>query len=154
MREDLIKELQEQEASLIFTSFSRDNALELGNMIVQTAKQKQVVIAVEIILNDLPVFKHSMEGTTLRHDMWLKRKANTVKFSQGSSLLFGQLLAETGKPLDTGLYLSFQDYTVLGGGFPLKIDGVGTVGSISVSGLPDVEDHGIIVEVLTKYLKK
>ncbi len=110
-------------------------------------------IATEIIFNGLVVFKHSMRGTSARHDIWLKRKANTVTLSLNSSYLFGELLAQDGKTLDDGLHLSYDDYAVLGGGFPLIIAGVGVVGSICVSGLPHEEDHALVVEALELYIE-
>lgn len=153
MSQNLIQKLKNQEASLVFESFSRDTALDLGVAIVNLAKSKGVNIATEITLNGIVVFKHSMEGTTMRHDIWLKRKSNTVKLSLSSSLLFGELLAQDGRTLDGDLYLSYDDYVILGGGFPLSVKGVGVVGSICVSGLPHTEDHGIIVEALEEFLK-
>ncbi len=153
MSEDLVKKLRSQQETLVFESFSRDTALELGNALIQEAKKRNVLIATEITMNGLVVFKHSMEGTSIRHDIWLRRKANTVKLSLGSSLLFGETLELEGRSLDKDLYLSYDDYVVLGGGFPLNVKGVGTVGSICVSGLPHTEDHGIIVDVLSEFLK-
>ncbi|MFI3230756.1 MAG: heme-binding protein [bacterium] len=150
--QNLIQQLKEQQDTLVFNTFSRNIALDLGNAIINLAKSKGLNIATEIIFNGIVVFKHSMEGTGLRHDIWLKRKANTVALSLGSSLLFAETLAQDGRTLDGDLYLSYDDYVILGGGFPLIIEGVGIVGSICVSGLPHLDDHGIIVEALQSFL--
>lgn len=153
MSKEISDKLRKQEETLVFETFTKDTALELGNAIVKTAKDKGVGIAVEITLNDFVLFKHSMEGTTIRNDYWLKRKANTVKFALTSSWLFSQWLEENKKSLDKDLYLSHEEYAVLAGGFPLKVKGVGTVGSICVSGLFHTDDHDLIVETLEKFLE-
>lgn len=152
MDQNIIQQLKAQEDSLVFESFSRNTALELGNTIIDIAKSKNANIATEITLNGIVVFKHSMEGTGLRHDIWLKRKSNTVMLALTSSLLFAETLANDNRTLDGDLYLSYSDYVILGGGFPLNVKGVGLVGSICVSGLPHTEDHAIIIEALQNFL--
>jgi uncharacterized protein (UPF0303 family) len=45
-----------------------------------------------------------------------------------------------------------MDYAACGGGFPIRLKGVGLVGSISYSALPHLEDHDFVVKVLSKFL--
>ena len=51
-----------------------------------------------------------------------------------------------------GTGLSASDYVLAGGGFPITVKGVGVVGGIGVSGLPEREDHAVIVEALCEHL--
>lgn len=154
MSDDLMKKLEEQEKTLIFDSFTRENAFDLGNTVVKTAKKKGVGVSVEIIVNGLLIYKHSMEGATGRHDIWLKRKANTVNLELKSSLRFGEIMARDGRDINKDLYLSYEEYAIIGGGFPIFIRDVGIVGSISVSGLAHVEDHNLVIESIKEYLNK
>ncbi|MGG1984704.1 heme-binding protein [Serratia nematodiphila] len=41
-----------------------------------------------------------------------------------------------------------RDYSVHGGAFPLTLTGLGCVGSISISGAPQKEDHQLLVSTL------
>jgi uncharacterized protein (UPF0303 family) len=44
--------------------------------------------------------------------------------------------------------LPARDYAMDGGAFPLFVEGVGCVGTVAVSGLPQREDHALVVDVL------
>jgi uncharacterized protein (UPF0303 family) len=46
-----------------------------------------------------------------------------------------------------------KDYSTHGGSFPIFVAGAGCVGTITVSGLPQREDHGLVVSVLQDYLQ-
>jgi uncharacterized protein (UPF0303 family) len=39
-----------------------------------------------------------------------------------------------------------------GGGFPITVKGAGIIGVIAVSGLPEREDHGVVVDALCDHL--
>ena len=41
-----------------------------------------------------------------------------------------------------------------GGGFPLNVTGAGMVGILLISGLPQVQDHLLGVEVIAEYLAR
>ena len=41
------------------------------------------------------------------------------------------------------------DYATDGGSFPLNVEGAGVVGSVTVSGLPQRDDHNLVVEALS-----
>jgi uncharacterized protein (UPF0303 family) len=49
--------------------------------------------------------------------------------------------------------LELKDYAPHGGCFPIFLAGTGCVGTITVSGLPQREDHMLVVSVLQEYLK-
>jgi uncharacterized protein (UPF0303 family) len=45
-------------------------------------------------------------------------------------------------------------YAAHGGAFPILIRGTGCVGTVAVSGLPQVEDHRFVVDQLEKFLTR
>ena len=44
-----------------------------------------------------------------------------------------------------------RDYAPHGGSFPILLSGTGYVGTITVSGLPQREDHSLVVETVAGY---
>jgi uncharacterized protein (UPF0303 family) len=50
--------------------------------------------------------------------------------------------------------LPVADYAEAGGSFPLAIDGTGVVGSVTISGLADRDDHELVVEALCAVLER
>ena len=49
-------------------------------------------------------------------------------------------------------YLSSMEFSAHGGAFPLILKGTGPVGTITVSGLPQEEDHALVVETVRAFL--
>jgi uncharacterized protein (UPF0303 family) len=50
--------------------------------------------------------------------------------------------------------LSEETHAVHGGGLPLNVVGLGLTGILLLSGLPQVEDHLLGVEIITEYLAR
>jgi uncharacterized protein (UPF0303 family) len=44
------------------------------------------------------------------------------------------------------------EYAAHGGAFPLRVPHIGVVGVVTVSGLPQAEDHALVVEAIEDYL--
>ena len=62
-----------------------------------------------------------------------------------------RLLCES-KSVDfhTRYRLPREDFAASGGGVPIFVSGVGVVGAATVSGLPDVEDHQLVVAAMRR----
>ena len=56
------------------------------------------------------------------------------------------------RTLAESMYLDEKDYAAHGGCVPLVVKGVGFVGTVTVSGLPQREDHELVVEALREHL--
>lgn len=148
----ILKGLEMQEEILQFTHFTNEDAWELGNMIVAEAKKRGLPVAVSIRLNnDYIVFQYASNGTNLHNENWMRRKQNTVKRMEKSSLHLYTSLKKSGKTL-SDLCMDDRDYACHGGGFPIRIEEVGVIGSIIVSGINHVADHDLIVKCVGKYL--
>lgn len=150
--EEIMTILEMQEEILQFTHFTNGDAWELGSLMVEEAMIRQLTVAISIRLNSgLVVFQHCLDGTKLHNEQWMQRKFNTVKVMECSSLGLYMRLRENEQTM-TELCLDELEYACCGGGFPIRIEEVGVIGAIMVSGLNHVADHDFIVKSLIKYL--
>ena len=92
-----------------------------------------------------------MDGTTLYNDRWLDRKENTVRLMEKSSLRVYMELKMNEETLEDML-LDPREYAACGGGFPIRVEEAGVVGTVAVSGLDHVSDHDLLIKSISKYL--
>ena len=150
--EELSSVLQMQEEILQFSSFTNADAWELGNLIVAEAAKRGAAVLVRIRLNNgYTVFQYGMDGTTLYNEQWLIRKENTVRVTEQSSLRFYMDLRQSQENMEER-FLDPREYAACGGGFPIRVEEVGVIGTIAVSGLDHVSDHDLLVKCISKYL--
>ncbi len=140
-----------QEARLRFPSFGLGTAWDLGTRIRELAASRDQAVLVEVRLGGRPVFLSAMPGTGTANADWARRKANTVELTDHSTYRLGQTVSEEGT-LHERMGLSLRDYAVAGGGFPIFLSSGLRIGAVIVSGLPQREDHKLIVEVLCEML--
>jgi uncharacterized protein (UPF0303 family) len=84
----------------------------------------------------------------------VRRKVNSVYRFQRSSYRVGRESALQGKPFDASRGVDPMDHAAAGGGFPIHIWGTGIVGAVTVSGIPQRQDHGFVVDMLCRFLKQ
>ena len=149
-----VNKIMEQEERLQFEKFDNETAWEIGCMLVEMARERKHAVAIDITRCRQQLFHAAMPGSAVDNDCWLRRKVNTVYNFGYSSLIVEAQVKESGESLMESRGLPNDQYAASGGAFPVKIKGVGMVGSIAVSGLPSECDHGLIVECLEKYLNK
>jgi uncharacterized protein (UPF0303 family) len=148
-----LKTLLSQEEKLQFESFSNNDALQLGLIIVNIAKEEiKKGIAVHIETDEYTLFTHFMEGTSADNHYWVNAKKNTVKKYGNSSLYIGEMYKEQGTTFHEATKLSAEEYQAEGGSFPLIITGQGRIGTVTVSGLTGQEDHAVAVEGIKRFL--
>ncbi|KAG8710576.1 hypothetical protein FRC08_016983 [Ceratobasidium sp. 394] len=87
--------------------------------------------------------------------VWVEGKRNVVRRFNHSSYYMGRKLAAAGKTQESA-NLPFPEYATHGGAFPVWLHNAPSspVAVIVVSGLPQRDDHMIIVETLTEYIPK
>ncbi|MEO3746925.1 heme-degrading domain-containing protein [Plantactinospora sp. B5E13] len=146
-------ELQEQEERLQFDRFDHDDAWELGNLLVRLARERGLAVTVDIRLGDHQLFHCALAGTTADNDDWIERKIRVVRRFGHSSYLVGQSFRDRGTTFEEQTpHLDPARYAAHGGCFPIILRGTGPVGTVTVSGLPQLDDHRLVVEALDLFL--
>jgi uncharacterized protein (UPF0303 family) len=147
-----LDQLREQERTLVLGSLDENGAVDIGLSILGTATARDLPITIEVRLGDRVVFRAARNGTGATNDQYVAGKARLVE-RFGHSSLFERLRYEAeGTTFEAATGLTFPQYAPHGGGFPLVVEGAGRVGVVIVSGLPQVDDHALIVECLTLLL--
>lgn len=149
-----LKGLLLQEEELQFTRFNADVAWQLGCDFAARAEADHLSITVDITHGDHQLFHLSRPGTSADNDEWVKRKTRLVYRFGHSSLYMGELLRSKGKKLEEAYLISESEYAPHGGCFPIVIRGSGMIGTVTVSGLTQEDDHQVVVDVLRDYLKR
>jgi uncharacterized protein (UPF0303 family) len=148
-----IAELEDQEQRLQFTRFDNHDAWVLGSRLVELATTRELAVTIDIRRHGQQLFHAALPGTTPENDSWIERKIRVVDRFAASSLLVRLRLAESGRTLDQDLGVDPALYAAHGGCFPLRIRDVGVVGTVAVSGLPQVQDHALVVVAIESVLR-
>jgi uncharacterized protein (UPF0303 family) len=152
-RAEIIAVVRKQEALALFAAFNEETAFDLGSAIYTIARSKRSPVVINIRTSERALFHAAMPGATPDNDQWVRRKSNVVLRFHQSSLLYGQSMAEKGRTIGQEWGLDPLDYAGHGGSFPIRVKKVGVVGAITVSGLPQLDDHRMIIEALDQFLK-
>ena len=140
--------------TLELESLSQKEAIEIGEIALDFGFARGLTIAVEVRLKEWTVFHASLPGSTPENDSWIARKARVV-IATGNSTMFERVLAEEqGIDWYAVKGLPEETHAIHGGGLPLNVKGMGCVGILLISGLPQVQDHLLGVEVLTEFLAR
>ncbi|HEY0702390.1 MAG TPA: heme-degrading domain-containing protein [Candidatus Acidoferrales bacterium] len=142
-----------QEKKLQFQKFDSSVAWAIGTALKAEAEKRGVSVSIDIQLGNHPLFSYAMPGTTPDNLDWIRRKKNVVNRYHRSSYSVGLKHEKSGTTLQNRAGLELKDYAPHGGCFPILLAGTGCVGTITVSGLPQRDDHMMVVEVLQTYLK-
>ena len=146
-----IAAIARQEKELILPAFDNDTAWRIGLTLRELALARNQKIVADIRRFGSPhqqLFYTAFPGTTPDNQRWVARKINTVARFHKSSYHVGRLLEQSGLSFSARYNLHEEDYATHGGCFPLIVEGAGIVGAVTVSGLPQREDHNLVVEAL------
>lgn len=147
-----IEKIIEQERGLVFAEFNENTAFEIGAAIRERAVRESLGLVADVRLWDRPLFYCAMPGTTADNPDWVRRKANLVQRMQKSTY---RIVLETG--FEDRLFperraLPATEFAIAGGGFPLRVKGIGVVGVATVSGLKERDDHEVVVAAVCAVL--
>ena len=140
-----------QESTIILPAFTPEIAWQLGTLLRDLAIARKYSIVVDVRRFGSPhqqLFYTALEGSTPDNARWVQRKVNTVARMHRSSYRIGLTLALEKISFTDRYGLPDADYAAHGGCFPLRVAAAGIVGAVTVSGLPQREDHNLVVEAL------
>ena len=150
--DDDIAAIARQEADLHFDSFSEADAFRLGALVHAEATRRALALVVNIRTAARTLFHAATPGTAPDNDEWVRRKSNTVLRVNRSSYGFGLGLAKRGDSIGPGRGMELADFATHGGAFPIHVRATGVVAALTVSGLPQREDHRLAVWAICRYL--
>lgn len=142
--------LDEEQAQLALVHFDYADAWRLGALMQEEAARRKLPVAIEICHGDAVVFFALMPGATSDNPDWTRRKRAVALRFHKSSLYMRLLCERHGWTFAERFRLPPNDFAASGGGVPITVRGVGVVGAASVSGLPDVDDHGLVITALER----
>ena len=143
-----------EEQILTLPSLSAAEALEVGEIAKSLGMARNLPIATEVRLGDWIIYHASLPGSKPENDWWMSRKARVVMLKHHSTMYERVSAEERGVDWHKENNLLDETHAIHGGGLPLITENEGFVGVLLISGLPQVEDHLLGVEVLTEFLAR
>ena len=147
-----IAQLALQEERLRFDRLGEDDAWALGSQMRAAAQAQGLPLVIDIRIGNRPLFYAALPGTTPENPDWVRRKVNTVMRFHRSSYRVGREHELRGRQLDATRGVDPMDYAAAGGGFPIHLRGTGVIGAVTVSGVPQREDHNFVARSLSDFL--
>ena len=147
-------QLLNEEQILTLPSLDLTEALEIGEIAKSLGQVRNLPIAVEVRFLDWIIYHASLPGSKPENDWWMSRKARVVMLKHHSTMYERVSAEERGVDWHKENNLLDETHAIHGGGLPLITKDDGFVGVLLISGLPQVEDHLLGVEVLTEFLAR
>ncbi|MGW4105280.1 heme-degrading domain-containing protein [Streptomyces sp. NPDC004976] len=147
-----VEELEAQERRLVFGRFTYEDAWALGSLLVEMARERQAPVAIDIHRSGQQLFHAALPGSAPDNDAWIARKRRVVERYGSASYLVGARHRAKGTTFEDSSRLDPDTYAAHGGSFPITVEGAGVIGTVTVSGLPQLDDHNMVVEALETFL--
>ena len=144
----------EQEKKLLLPELNISDLIYIGQIATEIGNKRSLPIAIEVRIGDWIVYHASLPGSTPENDWWIGRKARVVNLKKHSTIFERVLAEEQGVDWHKENNLLDETHAIHGGGLPLITKSDGFVGVLIISGLPQIEDHLLGVEVLTEFLAR
>ena len=151
---DMLDKIAKEEAELVLDQFTEEDAWELGCLMVEEAKKRQARIAIDIRRPGQILFHSALAGAVPDNEEWIRRKSNVVFRFGKASLAVGVSLALAEATIEQKYFVSPLEFSPHGGAFPIRVRGCGLVACATVSGLPQEEDHALVVACIRKFKER
>jgi uncharacterized protein (UPF0303 family) len=148
-----LEELLAEEDELQLPALTEVEAYDLGASAVAAARERDLPVAVGLWRAERQLFHCALPGSTRDNDGWLRRKGRVVARFEHSSLYVARLCLDQQVTLAEQFALPATHYAAAGGAVPLRVRGTGAIGWFGVSGLPQLEDHRFVVDILRQHLQ-
>jgi uncharacterized protein (UPF0303 family) len=146
-----IEILKRQEDKLQFARMNEEDAWQLGNQMRRAALAKSYPFVIDIRMGIRPLFYTALPGSTPENPEWVRRKVNSVYRFEASSYRIGREYQFRGAAFDVSRGIDVMQFAPAGGGFPIRLSG-SVVGAVTVSGIPQRDDHNFVAEHLAEFL--
>ena len=143
---------EEQILTLPFLDLAE--ALDIGEIAKSIAVLRKLPLAIQVRLGNWIIYHASLPGSTSENHWWIDRKARVVLLKHHSTIYERVSAEERGVDWHKENNLLDETHAIHGGGLPLITKDEGFKGILLISGLPQVEDHLLGVEVLTEFLAR
>ena len=148
------KDLLQQESECTLPFLDLKVAQEIGSIATQIGLDRNYGIEISIRFGEWEVFKAALPGSKQESDGWINRKANVVNLTKHSTMYERVISEENGFDWHQLHGVIDETHAIHGGGFPLYVKEEGFKGILLISGLPQVEDHKLAVEILQVFLNR
>jgi len=148
-----IAELEEQERKLVLPAADLGALHAIGARMYDTAVAEGLPLAIQVRAGERVVYAAAAPGSSAVNDEWAARKARVVHLFERSSLLVRLTEVRDGISFEEKHRLPGDRFAAHGGAFPLRTRDSGFVGSVVVSGLPQLEDHAFVVRLLGEHVR-
>jgi uncharacterized protein (UPF0303 family) len=133
--------------NVIYPRFDEKLALDLGHRLTQIALAEGLGVVINIRTANRTLFHAATPKSAALNDLWARRKSNTALMTGKASLMVGVENRARGRSLlDDGLNMT--EYAENGGAVPVAVTAAGVVAVVTVSGLPQVEDHALVMRAM------
>lgn len=144
-----LAELAADAKSVIYPRFDEKMALDLGQRLITLSEGLGIVINIRTANRTL--FHAATPNSAALNDLWARRKSNTALMTGKASLMVGVENRTKGRSLhDDGL--GHDDYADHGGAVPVVVAASGMVAVATVSGLPQLDDHALVIRAMQAQL--
>ncbi|MGL5011023.1 MAG: heme-degrading domain-containing protein, partial [Paracoccaceae bacterium] len=126
--------------------FSDADAWQLGTLLQRMAQDQKLAVVISIRTANRILFHAALPGSAALNDAWARRKSNTALIFGEASMLVTLSMREKGDSLEKH-GLDPRDYAASGGAVPI-VTPSGMVAVATVSGLPEAEDHALVVSAI------
>ncbi|SDW16261.1 heme-degrading domain-containing protein [Roseicitreum antarcticum] len=138
-----------EEERLQFPHFDEGVAWQIGVALVDVARAGQLPVVINIRTQDATLFHAALPGAAPANENWARRKSNVTLHCHKASWAMGLNFARRGitaPGADQGL--PAIDFATHGGSFPVRLRGGRVVAAVTVSGLPQADDHAMVVTAI------
>jgi uncharacterized protein (UPF0303 family) len=148
-----LDELLQEEDELELSGFSEADAYDLGTLAVAGGRERQLPISVGVWRAGRQLFHCGLPRSAADNDGWVRRKGRVVERFNHSSMYMSRLCRDKQVTLTERYGLPASRYAAAGGAVPLRVRGTGVIGWIAVSGLPQLDDHRFVIDVLREFVR-